>query len=782
MMMKIRSLQDLKTSISRTVNLSFFILFGFSAIVFFITHSKLESNKLELGKAEIRSAINIYQADLSEKLSIIASANIFTDYLRSGFDTRNKLYPSFLSEILSLNVKSVSGMEITDREGNILFKNGKLTPDWINLNLCYLNENLDNSIGTCQYFWKVFLSKERIIKRLSEINNKISPCTHCKPIALIERSDFGNFKINDAKSIGLSIKSNDESDGLIHIYALLSLLTLFVSTFVNKVRVQNLVTRFIAKPIENLTQKIRQNFSVTINVNEIQEIQYLQTQIKNWKEKLNVVQEKEHEAKIGRLAAQVAHDIRSPLAALDIIVRDLSSLPEKHRLTIRRATQRINDIANNLLNTYKTKDSSSLIEDNQKPTSIEFLPPLLESIISEKRTQYLHHDVTLNLEIADNAYLAFSCLNDSEFKRLLSNLVNNAIEAIKEKGIITLSLNKNQNQLELHLIDNGCGIPDSLLPDIFKAGFSSKNKGFGLGLANAHAVLATWGGHIAIHSKVDVGTDIHIILPAASPPEWFLEKLEIKAKSTLVVLDDDISIHEVWHSRLNELICEYQIQMVDFYNTNDLLAWHKKYHDNCVTYLIDYEIIGSDKTGLDLILQENLSAQSVLVTSRFEDTQIREMVIAHHIKMIPKSYSVTIPLEIKSEEEGNVIRVKEMYSPQSIYKPNVANSLENIQPELILLDDDQCLTDAWTLACEIRGKSIIAFNDVATFFEHIDKYDKEIPVYLDYELEEEVKGTDVAKIVYEKGYTHLFLMTGHPKEMFSNLPYFKDIVGKKIPF
>ncbi|HLB42673.1 MAG TPA: hypothetical protein VJN02_07475, partial [Gammaproteobacteria bacterium] len=59
------------------------------------------------------------------------------------------------------------------------------------------------------------------------------------------------------------------------------------------------------------------------------------------------------EASIGRLASQLAHDIRSPLIALDIIIKDIKNIPEEQRIVMRNSANRINDIANNLLTQYR---------------------------------------------------------------------------------------------------------------------------------------------------------------------------------------------------------------------------------------------------------------------------------------------------------------------------------------------------------------------------------------------------------------------------------------------
>jgi signal transduction histidine kinase len=79
---------------------------------------------------------------------------------------------------------------------------------------------------------------------------------------------------------------------------------------------------------------------------------------------------------------QVAHDIRSPLSALSMIVGTLKDLPEEKRILIRNATQRINDIANGLLQKSKSTSENKILSKESQDTSsvstVEFIPALVD--------------------------------------------------------------------------------------------------------------------------------------------------------------------------------------------------------------------------------------------------------------------------------------------------------------------------------------------------------------------------------------------------------------------
>ena len=106
---------------------------------------------------------------------------------------------------------------------------------------------------------------------------------------------------------------------------------------------------------------------------------------------LNILRDKQDRTRkdtLVEISAQVAHDIRSPLVALNGLLKDISILPEDLRISIRRAINRINDVANNLLSQYKNSDVLS----ETKLTS-ELVVILIENIISEKRAQHIANKI-----------------------------------------------------------------------------------------------------------------------------------------------------------------------------------------------------------------------------------------------------------------------------------------------------------------------------------------------------------------------------------------------------
>ena len=193
---------------------------------------------------------------------------------------------------------------------------------------------------------------------------------------------------------------------------------------------------------------------------------------------------------LNEVAFQVSHDIRSPLTALDITIKDLKTIPEDKRQIIFCSITRIKDIANNLLN--KRRNFNHPIKEkiplgNQVKNS--FIFNLIESVVSEKRIFLKKKiDPNINFKVSTTAYDAFSKVDPNEFKSILSNLFNNSIEAISKKnGYIRISLSKSTKDIKIYILDNGSGIPKHLISKIGKKG-ATFNKSDGNGLGIYHAI------------------------------------------------------------------------------------------------------------------------------------------------------------------------------------------------------------------------------------------------------------------------------------------------------
>lgn len=334
------------------------------------------------------------------------------------------------------------------------------------------------------------------------------------------------------------------------------------------------------------------------------------------------------EKKNSQQAKQVAHDIRSPVTALNVAIQQVGIIPEKQRLLIKSATERINDIANNLL----AKNSPDQ-ELGVKALELTPIAICIDNIISEKRLQLNNSkkNIQFATELSNDDYFIFVEVQVVEFMRLLSNLLNNAIEAIAIEGIIDITLDEKMSTVRLAITDNGCGIPNDKIDTIFDEGVSfNKKYGSGLGLAHAKKTLQTYSGNISCSSQPGLSTIFTITLPTRPPPIWFCKEILLENIGEVIIVDDDPTIHKLWHDRLNKIGITY----TDYFTPMQLEANLNLHNHKGHCYFFDYEFIGHDTSGLDLIEKHNLSP-AYLMTSHYNDQSIIERCRKRNIKLLP---------------------------------------------------------------------------------------------------------------------------------------------------
>lgn len=356
----------------------------------------------------------------------------------------------------------------------------------------------------------------------------------------------------------------------------------------------------------------------------------------------NEVQQKTKEAAIGQVAAQVAHDIRSPLTALQALTeQQLTDIEESKRILLQNAIFQIRDIVNNL-------DQNSF----PKERSITQLSILLEHVLSERRVALAGKPISINQHIGIEAYGFFVDILPSEMTRVLTNIINNAVESIQvAQGVIDVSLYSEANNIVISVKDNGIGIPKTVIDSLFQRGFTTKQTGSGLGLFHAKETLSQWSGSITVESTHGKGTSIYLTLPSSAAPPWFAPSLSIPNNSIAVCVDDSVSIWNAWQTRFKSTGRHIELRYCK--DKAELLRELGKEEPCPRTYLVDYEFSGQSYTGLDLI--ENILSYKTpkdfvfLVTSR-ESEETQHFCLEHRISIISKIYALKIPIKMRAQQ------------------------------------------------------------------------------------------------------------------------------------
>lgn len=214
---------------------------------------------------------------------------------------------------------------------------------------------------------------------------------------------------------------------------------------------------------------------------------------------------------IGRLAASTAHEIRNPLASIsgcvEALSEDLKLEGNNQKLfgVIMKETTRLNNIINGLLEYVKPK--------KLQLTKVSLDELTEEVIFLIQNNKDFNQGISINKETNfDNLKLV---CDSHQIKQVMFNLLVNAVEAVKSNGRIIISgqVDKATQTVRVNIIDNGKGIEEERLENIFEPFSSGKDKGVGLGLSIALSVVKEHGGDIEVESRVGRGSTFRIVLP-----------------------------------------------------------------------------------------------------------------------------------------------------------------------------------------------------------------------------------------------------------------------------
>ena len=197
------------------------------------------------------------------------------------------------------------------------------------------------------------------------------------------------------------------------------------------------------------------------------------------------------ELDFGELAASAMHDIQGPLAMLQMTAQSLQGINEQHHTFANEAVKQISDIATEFMAQYHTPNLE--LVDNY--SSIPLAPTLLTAVLL-KQQLFAHREIQFECITPRKADDVYVQVNPSLLKRLLSNLLNNSIEAINNKGHITVSMSSDAKHAIFTIKDSGCNMGKQHLLTVLK-------KGISIGKADTDANK----GH---------GTAVSITLPRAS--------------------------------------------------------------------------------------------------------------------------------------------------------------------------------------------------------------------------------------------------------------------------
>lgn len=247
-----------------------------------------------------------------------------------------------------------------------------------------------------------------------------------------------------------------------------------------------------------LNQVAREIGSFFVRIEQKEKERLVLEKLKN-EDRLNVLAE---------LTAGVAHELNTPLGNIMGYAELL-----KKSITKKAEQKDLDKIIKSALNAREIV-KKLMYFSCEMPTQFNYVnvDKVLRSTVDLLRLQLRDKGIKVRLLINDNNMEVRG--DELQLSQVFINLIMNAISASKVNGEIVIKNEKHPNELIIIVRDNGEGIKEENLADIFKPFFTTKKGGTGLGLPVVHGIIQNHGGAIEVKSKVGQGSEFIVKLPS----------------------------------------------------------------------------------------------------------------------------------------------------------------------------------------------------------------------------------------------------------------------------
>lgn len=226
------------------------------------------------------------------------------------------------------------------------------------------------------------------------------------------------------------------------------------------------------------------------------------------RENQNYLIQTERLADIGRLATTVAHEFKTPLVTIGGYTRRLMRKIESGECDLKDLEIISAEV------TRLEQITSEILEYSKKP-HLEKKPQYINSLVKDSLDFMTAQMRSGNIQLVTNLdpHEPRLDLDERRFRQVVYNIVGNALEAMSPGGKLIITTRAENGRVCLSIEDNGRGIPDEDKKHLFTPFFTTKSRGFGLGLPISKKIVEDHGGRIEVESKPSAGTRFSIIFP-----------------------------------------------------------------------------------------------------------------------------------------------------------------------------------------------------------------------------------------------------------------------------
>ena len=261
-------------------------------------------------------------------------------------------------------------------------------------------------------------------------------------------------------------------------------------------------TRFLGVSISPLRTGQDERSGYVFNFQDLTELKRLEREVFN----------KERMAAVGRLSAAIAHEIRQPLTAMTGALKELARLApledddKKLVQIVSRESQRLNQIITEFLD-YSREKSYTF-------TDLDVIALMEETLLLIERHAAASGKVTIERHFPAKKLRAL--VDRDATKQVFWNLCNNALRAMPDGGVLSVSAEAGGDSVRISIRDTGTGFDPRLASRIFEPFQSGFTGGTGLGLAIVYQILQAHRGQIRVETQPGLGTEFLVELPTAA--------------------------------------------------------------------------------------------------------------------------------------------------------------------------------------------------------------------------------------------------------------------------
>lgn len=235
-------------------------------------------------------------------------------------------------------------------------------------------------------------------------------------------------------------------------------------------------------------------------------------------------EQKRLEEEKSRFLDVVAHDLKSPLAAIETMVTSSlavhgDTIPPDIKKIMYRIPERTRELLRFIQDLLEFSRITKLDASETVFKQLNFLP-----IVAATVEMYMGQALEKNINVSFHSDPGIPPIlgNQDHLERMVGNLVSNAVRYTRENGSVTVKISAESQYVVLTVADTGIGIPEQALPHIFSDFFRADNakkfssSGTGLGMSITKAIVEQHGGTISVTSEEGEGTMFTVKLPASA--------------------------------------------------------------------------------------------------------------------------------------------------------------------------------------------------------------------------------------------------------------------------